>query len=401
MSSLLPRTPGEIVYALLVAGMLSGMLLSVPLWMTGRGFPHLPLIPFIQPFPAPLDAIFFWITFFLLALSVFSRRNRWGAIGCCVLLALQDQVRWQPWFYQYLLLMTAGMILQDRSAPSFLFVCRIFLICLYFWSGVHKLNAGYANLYEATFVQPLSSLWPGWAAEAVRRAGPVSPWLEIATAVALCFRPTRRWGIAAAILTHVAILIMIGPPGTFRNTVIWPWNLIMPALAVILFRRAPELGWKSVDGPRPRIAAALIILCAGVFPAFSFNESWDRYLSFKLYAGDERRLVLVVDEQASKALPESWWVHLRKSTHHPDAWELGFLEWALEELNVPGPADDRHLLTLAKKCARMKFASAGRVLFYIDYPFRMQERGWLTLTPEEILKLRAFPPLQKPAGSPQ
>jgi hypothetical protein len=390
----LPRSPGEIVYALLVAGMVSGIILSLPLWMSARAFPLLPYGSLFKPFPAPLDAIFLWVTVALLVLSVFLPSNSWGPVGCCVLLALQDQVRWQPWFYQYLLLLTLAAVVKHRSAPPFLLVCRVFMVCLYVWTGIHKLNPAYAHMYEATFVAPLTGVWPSWAVAMVRGAGPVSPWLEIGLGLALCFRRTRLWGVAAAVLTHVAILLMTGPLGTGKNAVVWPWNLIMPALVVLLFRRAPEFGWRQLQGRRPLLAAGAVVFLAGVMPWFSLHESWDRYLSFHLYSGSERRLVIIVDEAAAKAMPDNWRKHLQKSASYPASSELGVLEWAQDELGAPPPCDERHLMSLAKKCALMDFASHGRVLFYTDFPFLMKERGWITLTSEEILKLRTFPPLQ-------
>src|SRR5688500_14477801 len=105
----LPRSRGELVYALLVIGMLCGMAISLPLWLTGRAFPHLPWAAVFAPFPEPFDAAFLGITVLLLLLSVFVPERAefaWMAIGGGVILALQDQMRWQPWFYQYLLMLT-------------------------------------------------------------------------------------------------------------------------------------------------------------------------------------------------------------------------------------------------------------------------------------------------------
>jgi hypothetical protein len=396
LSLKVPRSTGEIVYALLAAGMVCGMLLSLPLWMSERAYPLFPCGSLFKPFPAPLDAIFLWVTIALLCLSVFLPAHSWGPVGCCVLLALQDQTRWQPWFYQYLLLITLAAVIRDRRAPSFLLVCRVFMVCMYLWSGVHKLNPGFLRMYEAAFPSLLTGFWPEWAVGAVRSAGPASPWLEIGTGIALCFRQTRMAGIIAAILTHLSILLITGPLGTFRNAVVWPWNLIMPALVVLLFYRTKEFGWKSLSGSRSWEAAGAVVLLAAVMPAFSNDDVWDRYLSFQLYSGSERRLVLIVDQTAAQAMPESWQARLKPSFGHPENRELAFLEWGLEELHAPPPADERHLLSLARKCAGMDFAKTGRVLFYTDYPFLMEERGWLTIEAEDIQKLRNFPPLRKP-----
>jgi hypothetical protein len=266
------------------------------------------------------------------------------------------------------------------------------MVCMYVWSGIHKLNPAYPQMYEATFVAPLTGVWPDWAVAAVRGAGPVSPWLEIALGIALCFRRTRMFGAGAAVLTHLAILLMTGPLGTGKNAVVWPWNLIMPALAVLLFRKCPEFGWGKLQDWRGWTAAGAAVLLAGIMPYYSLHGNWDRYLSFHLYSGTERRLVLVVDTEAQKAMPASWRPWLQESAGKPDSRQLGMLEWSLDELGAPVPCDERHLLSLARKIARMDFAKADGVLFYTDYPFLKEENGYFYLTPDEVVKLRSFPP---------
>jgi len=394
----LPRSSGELVYALLVAGMLCGMMISLSLWMTGRAFPHLPCVAVFAPFPQPFDAIFFWATALVSLLSAFVPDRAaltWMAIGGCVILALQDQMRWQPWFYQYLLMLTLAAIAGSRSAPPFQLLCRIVMVSLYLWSGLHKLTPAYAHMYEATFVAPLTGVWPDWAMALVRTAAPAGPWLEIGMALALCFRTTRKAGVLLAVAAHLVILLLTGPAGIFQNAVVWPWNLIMAALVVLLFWNAPEFGWKSLRVPRQHAAAGLAVLLAGIMPVLSIPEKWDRYLSFHLYSGSERRMLIVVDDDAAAALPEAWKHYLKKSTHNPEAQEVHFLEWSLDELGVPPPGDQRHLLALGRKCAAMNFAQQGRVLFYTDFSFLVKERGWDTFTPQEIRVMREIPKLRQ------
>jgi hypothetical protein len=392
-----PRSSGEIVYALLVAGMLGGMLISMPLWMTGRAFPHLPCVAWFPPFPEPFDGLFLCLTSLLLLLPVFvPGRNGlvWCSLAACVLLALQDQIRWQPWFYQYLLMLTAAALAGDRRAPAFHLSCRIVIVCLYLWSGLHKFSPGYLRMYEATFVAPLSGAWPSWAVEAVRHGAPAGPWIEIGMALALCFRRTRKAGVVLAVATHIAIFLLTGPVGTNRNAVVWPWNVLMAVLVIILFWSAREFGWKALRTPRHMAAALVAVFMAGFMPAFSIPEKWDRYLSFHLYSGSGRRLIIVVDDAAAAALPESWRQRLIKSTVDPALRELRFLEWSLDELRAPVPGDPRHMMALARHCAAMRFAQAGRVRFYLDFPF-ITERGWETFSVQQIREMRAIPELKQ------
>jgi hypothetical protein len=282
----------------------------------------------------------------------------------------------------------------SREGPAFLLPCRIMIVCMYAWSGLHKFTAAYDRMYEATFTLPLSGHWPQWAVDVVRRAGTFSPWLELATAAALCLRRTRRPGVIAAVAVHLSILLLTGPAGTDINAVIWPWNLVMPTMVVVLFWQAEDFGWRRLPTARAGFAAVLTSFVFGVLPAMSIAEKWDRYLSFHLYSGTDRRLVVILDAEAADALPAEWRRHLQPSARESSMSELHVLTCALAELHVPPPGDPRHLLALCRKLAAMDFAARGRVIFYTDFPFR-HERGWDSFTPGEIQQMRTIPPLRR------
>ena len=164
----LPRSRGELVYALLVAGLIAGMVLCLPLWKTERDFPHLPLWGWCPPLPAPADAVLLWGTLLAAVVSVFAPRLTWAAVAGCLLMAVQDQVRWQPWFFQYALMLGLAAVVKDRRGEGWLLVCRVVAVGLYAWGGLHKLTPAYANMYESTFTVPLGALWPAWLAGLVR-----------------------------------------------------------------------------------------------------------------------------------------------------------------------------------------------------------------------------------------
>ncbi len=392
----LPRTSGELVYALVVLGLVCGMMLCLPLWSTGRAFPHLPLWQWCPPLPAPADAVLLWATVIAALLSIFSPRLTGMAVGGCLLLAVQDQMRWQPWFFQYVLMLVLSALIRERNAPAWLLVCRVVVIALYAWGGVHKLTPAYHAMYEATFTVPLTDVWPSWAMAVVRHSAPAGPWLEMGMALALCFHRTRRAGVVTAVAAHLWILLLIGPLGTHYNHVVWPWNLVMIAMVVLLFWRAPEIGWNRLSGARNLTAAGLALLLCGLMPVFSRWEKWDRYLSFHLYSGSERRLFLVASPQAAAAMPEAW-RHALTPSASPDfpGWqELHFLQWSVQEIGVPPPGDGRHLLALARRCLAMDFANRGEVIFVTDFPFR-SDAGMDVFTQREIERLRAIPELRR------
>ena len=150
----------KLVQRIVFGGFLIGMLLSWKLWISSRLFPMLPPIEGLPAFPNPLD----WIVAGLLALTLAAglvfphRRIAQAALGLTLVLALQDQMRWQPWVYTYMLLLLP-FAFQDFSFASkkeqpvspVLLWFQIFLAGLYFWGGVHKLNDNFVDVIYPLF----------------------------------------------------------------------------------------------------------------------------------------------------------------------------------------------------------------------------------------------------------
>ena len=81
-----------------------GFVLSWRLWISSRLFPLCPIIASLPAVPFPFDYIWFALILGLLAGICFRARPRMLVIAFLVLaglLCLFDQMRWQPWFYQY------------------------------------------------------------------------------------------------------------------------------------------------------------------------------------------------------------------------------------------------------------------------------------------------------------
>ena len=64
-----------------------------------------------------------------------------AALALLFLIAVQDQPRWQPWFYQYALMFLAIAVAGREHPESALHTCRFLVAATYFWSGLAKLNS--------------------------------------------------------------------------------------------------------------------------------------------------------------------------------------------------------------------------------------------------------------------
>ena len=57
-------------------------------------------------------------------------RLAWVSLGAFLLLALQDQVRWQPWVYQYFLALAVWFFLHRRQPEAHAALQRLVIVAL-------------------------------------------------------------------------------------------------------------------------------------------------------------------------------------------------------------------------------------------------------------------------------
>src|SRR6185436_528550 len=128
--------------SLLLACLLT-MLASIPLWLTSRLYPLLPISPEFPSVHAPMDRVVFGCALGCLLLALWFYRSAVAVfLVLSLYLALADQARWQPWFYLYWVM----LLLTLARPPAALAACRIAVSAVYLWSGIQKCNADYFNI---------------------------------------------------------------------------------------------------------------------------------------------------------------------------------------------------------------------------------------------------------------
>lgn len=322
----------RLLRVVLVLATLGGFALSRGLWLSeGRTFPVVPVLGFLPRVPAPFDAAWLAALVALLAWSVVSARPRpylFAALALGAALALWDETRWQPWFYQYvfMLFVVAAAPGGDEGAEASLGACAFVVASLYFWAGVQKLNPLF-------FAEVVPSLAAGLPASLARVATPLAwlvPLTEICIGLLLLTRRWRRVGVALAVATHVCVLLLFFP--SRRNKVVWPWNAAMVAFVLILFRA----GTPGLRGLLPRRAlspqtAAVVIF--GLLPLLSFFGLWERYLSGALYSGNTAHGSVRVSGAVAGRLPPR--VRERLRLEDGGGGTLDLNHWSYAELKVP------------------------------------------------------------------
>src|SRR3989344_4806837 len=135
----------------IVVGLIAGLLLSVKLWTNERFFPLAPVLDNFPAVPPSVETILFIILLGLLAaIFVFPKPQKliFSALVIATIFAFFDQMRWQPWFYQYFfMLATIGLFSWNYSdtekRQAVLNTSRLIVASIYFFSGLQKVNLAF------------------------------------------------------------------------------------------------------------------------------------------------------------------------------------------------------------------------------------------------------------------
>jgi hypothetical protein len=263
------------------------LLYSAPLWQAHDLPPQVP--PFGLAPPGWLD-----LPLFVLALAVLLLLLRGGRlaaaaaltfVGAILLLVAGDQHRWQPEVQMFVVfaLGLGACSHVPRSREPVLALLRVYLVSVYAYSGVQKLNPGFVDGIAPWLVQPATG-WIGlppdvgnhelWPAVAIAIA-----LTEASVAVLLTLPRTRDGGVALAAAMHAFLLLTLGPLGHNYNAVIWPWNVFMAVAVGALFWRQ-RAAFVSLGAHPLAIATAALI---ALYPAGHAVGLIDPYPAHNLY----------------------------------------------------------------------------------------------------------------------
>ena len=133
-------------------------------------------------------------------------------------------------------------------------------------------------------------------------------------------------------MTHGLVLALLGPLGHGQNYVVWPWNVALAALAVLLFWRDDDPARRILAPCRTALQAVLLVL-VGILPAASFAGWWDAYLSGALYSGNIGAAVMVMSDRSAERLPAEVRRHVKTTAEGVRVLDLW--EWSVAELRAP------------------------------------------------------------------
>ncbi len=365
----------RLLMRIMILGWIAAKCISWRLWLKDRLLPLAPVSSFTD-WPPLMHYLLFAASMALLVLLLFKPQH-WNLLLALLLsellACLGDQMRWQPWEYQYLF--TILLCLLFRNQPKHLLAgIALMMGGTYLYSGLGKLNEGYLVLvWDRLFLQyvfkvTLAMRQNWW----IYHSGYITSLIEIILAIGLFFRPTQKIAAWGTIAMHLLILYAIGPLGTDYNHVVWPWNVVMILLLIVVFIRTKEkaiplsllkTGWNR-----------LVILCWMILPALNYAGLWDSYLSCRLYSGHLPHMALCLRNPSAQ--PE-----LTPFFSPADGYKVcsgdamvNLQGWSLKELGVPPYPELRVYKKIAAEWQASHPDTGTRIEYYFIRYSRVIER---------------------------
>jgi uncharacterized membrane protein YphA (DoxX/SURF4 family) len=348
---------------IVVVGFVASLLLSPKLWVSSRFYPLIPVFHGLPRIPYPLDYICYGVVLFLLAAIAFVPRPRLYIFALVAFLAaysLLDQTRWQPWAYQYwLMLLALGCFSWKpddiRGRQDAVNICRLIMGCTYVYSGLQKLNSKFV---AEGFPWVLGTLHLHIPVAYLNYLGWIVPFIEVSIGLCLLTRRFRKIGILNGIVMHVFILYSFGPLGLNWNTVVWPWNVAMIALILVLFWNT-DVTFADIVWRNKFVYQKVVLVLLGVLPALSFIGRWPSDLSLALYTDNLTEANVLISEPVKRELPVFVQQFIKPQPGHI---VLRTQDWSFGELNVPPYAEIQSFIRVGSEVCRYSHNSADVLL---------------------------------------
>ncbi len=347
------------------------VVLSWPLWIDLEDFPAIPLVRWFPDYPRAWS----WLGLGVIVLGLgLGMSRRWGRLGVGLTivafswLILGDQLRLQPWVYQFLVLGTLLVVLPPRPA---LMLGRVWMASVYFHSGLSKLDSSFAREMGPLFVRTLARVLGAgsFPKTTLQSAAMIMPVAEIVVAVLLLIRPTRRLGYVGALVIHVVLLLILGPWGLGHSTIVLVWNVALAVEEYLLYwpRRADSrpVRWTAREKLVAVPFALLLVLPFG--ERLGLFDSWP---SHALYAGHAEGTTIYFRHGLPEGLPRDLRIAARNGA---GGWMLNPTDWTRRVRGVPSYPQVRYGNGLAEWIAG-KIEGDRWSGLYVDHRLRADPR---------------------------
>lgn len=348
---------------------LAAKIISFKVWTTDRDFPIAPVFDFLH-LPNEFHLLLFALSLTGIASVLFFPLKKILQVGVIIIevfSCMLDYMRWQPWEYQYLLALLFFLFSKERK--QFLSLVTFFLAATYIFSGIHKFGGSFLfTFWDRVILHKLLGFsYNEFMNPLMHYSGLMLPVIEVAVGIGILFIRSRKFFAYLAISMHLAIVLIFGPSGLKHNIIIFPWNLAMMAFVGILFYKSSEPNF-SLSFFRSKLNTAAFLL-VGVLPVFCLFGKWDDYLSFNLYSGNTKTLVICVEDIKEHAELKPYKTQKGSSMYCDDNCLISTTAWALDELKVPVYPEERVFKKL-RESFRKKYPNVKNTFVYYTYPYQ-------------------------------
>jgi hypothetical protein len=321
-----------------VFSLLLSLLFSYRLWFSDRHFPFVPL------FDLPLNFVLFsrLVTVLLILVllgSVFLRGQRvllFVAVLCLCALVFTDLTRLQWWVFYYgcmlwIFVLYSGRVDDANKYTTFFIVLQVMAAAVYFFSGIHQLNANFIRSEYTTIIAPLRGMVSERQFGLFVNLGAVVPWTLIFIGIGLTVTALRYLAITLACIMHVVLLILQPLSDGPSDWVLWVSNVNFLIMIFLLFSGKTKQRYFSPAVLFQRPVFYLTFIFFFVMPWFNHAGKWPDSLSFNIKSGNAARARMVLREEVLQGLP----IYLVKfCDRNNEEIELYYQQWCLDELGA-------------------------------------------------------------------
>lgn len=348
------------------------------LWLPQTLFPRVPLFDPLADWPQATVAIINWLALFvwvgsaaamlLPRLNDVSQRvaSLFYVAGLLVLVAL-DQHRLQPWAVHIAVSLLLLVFSRARHRLTYL---TIFTVSIYVYSALGKFDAQFLHTVGQEFLASGMRLM-GFSARALTPEArfwlaSLFPIGELLCGLGLAWVRLRKVTAVAAIMMHLALILVLGPLGLGHQWGVLLWNALFIAINVLLFihpdlvksepriepsrNRNLETIEQRADASTPKSVFALAILLLATCVPLCERLGWsDHWLGWALYAPHSSRARVYVSSAAIDRLPPVVRRFVNKPSESESLWcEVRLDRWSLETLDVPIYPQQRFSIGVAR-----------------------------------------------------
>jgi hypothetical protein len=326
------------------------------LWTPQAVFPQVPLLAVGLWMPAWMQ----WLAAMVLvasplvaALCVRHERTRRAALAGFVVsaavLVAADQLRLQPWVYEFALIASVLALAPPSRALG---LCRVLLIGIYLHSAWTKFDYSFLHELGPRLVAPLDvpNAWQWLAAAAL-------PLGEALVAFGLLLPKTRTPALLASVAMHVTLLALLGPWLLDHSLGVLVWNVFFIAQNVLLFwpvRRASHRKSRTVSlSSRSKTSGfgTATVAAALLLPLAEPWGGWDLWPSWGLYASRAERTIVWIRTTDETHLPAELGEHLATAADSSGWRQVDLPAWSLASLGVPLYPQNRYQFGVASRIA--------------------------------------------------